>query len=132
MNHGTSRRSFLVSASGMVGMGMVGGATAAAAFPSILPASVLGRGGRAGPNDRVGLGLIGCGKRMFEMIGPFLNRPDTRVVAVCDVDTTRREHARSIVDGHYAKSPGSAAAPCVGYNDHREVLARKDVDAVVI
>jgi predicted dehydrogenase len=58
--------------------------------------------------------------------GSFLPKEGFQVVAVCDVDTTRREDARRIVDEHYAMEG------CAAYADHRELLAREDLDAVVI
>ena len=55
-------------------------------------------------------------------------------MAVCDCDTTRREHARKRVDEHYAKekTKGADSKGCKGYNDFRELLERGDIDAVVI
>jgi predicted dehydrogenase len=85
------------------------------------------------PNSQVALGFIGLGTQGRGLLGGFLNRNDTRVVAVCDVDTTRRENAKSIVEGHYAKATtGGTYKGCTGYNDFRELLARKDIDGVVI
>jgi predicted dehydrogenase len=70
------------------------------------------------------------------LLGGFLGQ-GTQVVAVCDVDTTRREDARKRVDEFYAQknaaaSPTAKAAGCAAYNDYRDLLARKDIDAVCI
>ncbi|MEY4940873.1 MAG: hypothetical protein RIQ93_2608, partial [Verrucomicrobiota bacterium] len=62
----------------------------------------------------------------------FINRDDVEVVAVCDVDTTRREAAKQRIEQAYAARSGSTYKGCATYNDFREVLARKDIDAVVI
>ena len=58
--------------------------------------------------------------------------PDTQVVAVCDVDTTRRDHHRKMVDEFYSIKGNTEYQGCTGYKDFRDLLARKDIDAVVI
>src|SRR5207244_8138223 len=56
-----------------------------------------------------------------------------QVLAVCDVDTNRREHARKTVEARYAAQIKSGTyRGCGAYNDYRELLRRKDIDAVVI
>lgn len=72
------------------------------------------------------MGFIGVGKRALELIGPFMDSPDVRVVAVCDVDTRRRENARAIVDKKYGSKD------CAAFVDYHELLAHNDVDAVFI
>ncbi len=114
MTHPMTRRSFV--AAGAVG----------AVAPLFVPSTLLGRLGRMGVNDQVGVGFIGMGKRSFELLGPFLGRSECRVTAVCDVDTTRREHAKKQVDAKYGNSD------CGAHVDYQELLARPDVDAVVI
>lgn len=84
------------------------------------------------PNDRLGIGMIGMGTMNGSHHGSWLNRPDTQVVAVCDVDTTRREHYKKKTEEHYSKKAGADYKGCGAYNDFRELLARKDVDAVCI
>lgn len=79
------------------------------------------------------LGFIGCGKRAFELLPAFLKREDCSVLAVCDVDTTRREHCKKMTDDHYGKTAKDAARKaCEGFNDYRDLLKRADIDAVVI
>jgi predicted dehydrogenase len=81
----------------------------------------------------VTLGFIGMGTQGRGLLSGFLNRADTQVIAVCDVDTTRREHARKTVEDYYAKKsdrPGFKG--CLASNDFREVLARPDIDGVVV
>ena len=58
--------------------------------------------------------------------------PDTQVVAVCDVDTTRRDHHRKVVDEFYSIKGNKEYQGCTGYKEFQELLARKDIDAVVI
>ena len=63
----------------------------------------------------------------------LLTYPDVQVVAVCDVDTWRRENAQQVVDDAYAaRRTAGDYAGCVGYVDFRDLLARDDIDAVVI
>jgi len=63
----------------------------------------------------------------------FLHSGDTQIVAVCDVDSGRREGARKAVEAHYsARRPKGTYQGCAAYNDFRELIARDDIDAVVI
>lgn len=114
-----SRRSFLKTSA------------VAAAAPLILPSRIWSAESK--PNDRVTLGFIGMGKMNAGHLGGFLGKPEVQVVAVCDVDTTRRENAKRIVTEHYAKKTDAGEYKgCEAYGDFRELLARKDIDAVVI
>jgi len=99
--------------------------------PFILPSRIWAA--EAQPNERITLGFIGVGTQGRGLLGGHLRSKDTRVLAVCDVDTTRRENAKKMVDEQYAKDANAASAKgCDAYNDFRELLARKDIDAVVI
>lgn len=104
--------------------------TIAAAAPFILPSHIWSA--ETKPNSRLTLAFIGNGTQGKGLMGGFLGKKETQVVAVCDVDTTRREDAKKRVEDHYAKQTGSDYKGCAAYNDFREVLARKDIDAVVI
>jgi predicted dehydrogenase len=73
-----------------------------------------------GANERINLGLIGAGDRGTHVMTLFQNNPSIHVVAVCDIYS---ERVRAVQQ----KAPG--AATCA---DHRAVLARNDVDAVLI
>jgi predicted dehydrogenase len=108
------------------------GATAALAAPAIVPSSVLGRN-RPTPSERLTIGFIGIGVMSRGHLSRFLGYSDVQVVAVCDVDKTRREHAQKMADDKYAEAVKSGEAKaCDAYVDFCELLARKDVDAVVI
>lgn len=101
-------------------------ALAAAAFPSILPGSVLGKNGKVTPGNRVTLGCIGVGPQGRGDMGGFLGQADVQVVGVCDVAKTNLEAARAQVNQKYHD------AGCAVFGDYRELLARKDIDAVLI
>lgn len=113
-----SRRSFLQTAAGAV------------AAPFILPSRVWSA--ETAPNARLNIGFIGMGKMNGGHLGNFLGRENVQVVAVCDVDTNRREHAKKRVEEAYGKKAGGGYKGCAAYNDFRELLARKDIDAVVV
>ena len=100
------------------------------AAPLILPRRVWSA--EAAPGKRLTVGCIGMGKQMKGHLGNFINRDDVEVLAVCDVDTTRREAAKRRVDEAYTAKAGTTYRGCAAYNDFREVLARKDIDFVAI
>jgi predicted dehydrogenase len=116
--HELSRRWFLQRA----------GATSLAglAFPTIVPASVRGGASGVAPSDKIGVALIGAGPQGQGVMKRFLAEEDARVVAVCDVKSDQRQMARELVDGHYQDRS------CATFTDFREVLARPDVDAVIV
>lgn len=99
--------------------------------PWIISAA-LGAEARKGANDRITMGFIGTGKQGGGLLHNFLNHPDTQVLAVCDVDTTRRDHFGKTVDDFYRVKGNSEYKGCAKYKDFRDLLARKDIDAVVI
>jgi predicted dehydrogenase len=117
-NHGnTTRREFL--------LGTAAAATAAS-LTSVLPARVLGRDGAVAPSERIVLGIIGIGPRCIYNLGAMLQFDDVRCVAIADVQANRREAGKSLVDLHYGDRD------CVLYRDFREMLQRKDIDAVMV
>jgi len=78
------------------------------------------------------MGFIGVGTQGGGLLHNFLNQPNTQIVAVCDVDTTRREHHRKVVDEFYSIKGDKTFKGCVEYKEFPELIARKDIDAVVI
>jgi len=97
-----------------------------AALPVITPGSALGRAGRPSANDRIGVGCIGVGPQGQGDMGNFLNQKDAQVIAVCDVMQDHLNQARDRVNQHYQNRD------CATHADFRELLARKDIDAVLI
>jgi predicted dehydrogenase len=114
-----------------------------AAAPAFVPASVLGQAGRPPAGNRVTMAVIGTGNQGTGDMRGLLRDPRVQIVAVCDVNRMSpgywngamggREPARSIVEWHYARDKRSGTFKgCDMYEDFREVLARKDIDAVLI
>ena len=94
--------------------------TAALGFPTIISASA------KGANERISLGCIGVGSMGTGNMKTFLQQDDCRVVAVCDARHDRMGQAKNLVDKHYEDQG------CAAIADFRELLARKDIDAVMI
>lgn len=101
------------------------GAPAILGFPAIVPRKVLGKGVTA-PSDRITMASIGVGSMGTGDLMSFLTRDEVRVAAVCDVREGARQRAKRLVD----QKNGDAA--CAVYNDFRELLERRDIDAVSI
>jgi len=94
-------------------------AGAAVAAPMILPSRLFGQNA---PSNKITLGVIGSGSKGYGGMLNFMSNPASQVVAVCDVNRKHRDRA-----GDKAKIPADRR-----YNDFRELLARDDVDAVLI
>ncbi|MGD0092830.1 MAG: Gfo/Idh/MocA family oxidoreductase [Planctomycetota bacterium] len=101
-------------------------AAALAAAPCVLPASVLGADGAASPSERIVMAGIGIGGRGSSDLQSLMHFPDCQFVAVAEVRKERRDAVKGMIDGHYRNKD------CQTYGDFREVLARKDIDAVLI
>jgi predicted dehydrogenase len=111
-----------------------------AATLTIIPRSALGLGGKP-PSARINMGFIGTGTQGTQHIaggpwtttGGFLGRDDTQVVAVCDVETPRRDAARQRVEAHYAEKQSKGQYNgCKSHADFRDLLADRNIDAVLI
>lgn len=113
----SSRRKFLVQ-SALAASGI--------ALPTIIPASALGRDGATAPSERITLGVIGFGPRCTYDLRPMLEFGDVRCLAIADVQAKRRDAGKEMVDKAYGNSD------CKTYRDFREVLDRRDIDAVLI
>ncbi len=100
------------------------------AFPTIVPASVFGK---HAPSNRINIGAIGTGRisRVHDMPG-VLKFDAARIMAVCDLDTKRAGEAKELVNKYYSDKTGKPYDGVQVYHDHRELLANKDVDAVLI
>ncbi|MEI6534149.1 MAG: Gfo/Idh/MocA family oxidoreductase [Verrucomicrobiaceae bacterium] len=111
-NSPPSRRRFLQSAA------------AAASAPFILPGRIWSAD--TSPNARINIGFIGLGTQGRGLLNRFLQYPEFKVVAVSDVDTTRRESAKETINKKYENSD------CKATSDFREITENKSIDAVCI
>jgi predicted dehydrogenase len=119
MMSGINRREFLKR-----------GAAGVAVAPWVIPGAVRGA---VTANERIGIGLIGRGTMGSGHLNRLVRDPGVQLLAVCDVDATRRDAGKQAVEAAYAADRASGSyAGCAAYNDYRELLARKDIDAVVI
>ena len=107
-----SRRSFLQTALG------------AATAPVFIPANVLGADA---PSRKITVGFIGMGGHgTHHNLKHYLKQPDAQVLMACDVDSNHLSRAKERIDTHYGNRD------CATTKDFREVLARPDIDAVMI
>ncbi len=115
-SHKMTRRCFL------------GGAGAAIAGPYVVASTALGGQGRAPASQRIVMGAIGIGGRAIgqQVLQNFLAEPEVQMVAVCDVQRQRREAGQTVVNDTYGNRD------CAAYRDLRELLARSDINAVLI
>jgi predicted dehydrogenase len=88
---------------------------------------VLGADGKVAPSNRITVGFIGVGEHGTTWnLSYYLKLPAAKVIAVCDVDSHHLERAKETVDEHYENSD------CSTTKDFREIIARPDIDAVMI
>jgi len=104
----------------------------ASAAPLIVPSSVLGADGSVPPSERITVGVIGTGKQGLSHARVLVGLPQAQVLAVCDPDREKRRKAKQLVDDWASPPPANPSKGCAEYNDFRELLARKDIDAVWI
>jgi predicted dehydrogenase len=99
-------------------------------MPTLIPASVLGR---QAPSNRINIGMLGTGRQAINanLKNGFLQLGNCRVVAVNDVDSWRMALAEKTVNEAYAKE-GRSYKGVRSYGDYRDLIADKDVDAVMI
>jgi predicted dehydrogenase len=98
----------------------------AVAAPTIIPASALGRGAQAAPSERVTLGVVGWGMQGPGNTSAFLALKDCQVVAACDIDKNHLNAAVSTINEKYGNTD------CKAYHDYHELMARPDIDAVML
>jgi predicted dehydrogenase len=119
-NQGLSRRKFLRQA------------TVMSTF-MIVPRFVLGGKGFTAPSDKINLGFIGNGRQGTGLSNNFLQLEEAQVVAACDVYASKLNNFVARANKFYAEKKGQASYNgCKAYQDFRELLANKDINAVVI
>ena len=108
------------------------GAVGTFGFPTIVPANVLG--GKDAPSNKINIAQIGCGRiaRTHDLPGTWKHEK-ARIMAVCDLDRHRTEETKQLVEEYYTKKTGQSNYIDVKmYDDYREMLLNKDIDAVMI
>lgn len=118
-----NRREFLKSATAVVaGTTLLG--------PTVVPSRVFGA---ESPSNRIAAGFIGVGRMGLDDLREVLGFKQAQVVAVCDVDSKRANHAKQLVEAHYGRQSSSQTYKgCAAYRDFMELVERKDIDAVLI
>ncbi len=102
-------------------------ALAATAATAPLAGNVLGA------NERIAVGLIGAGGMGRANLTDFLKNPDVEVAAICDVNQLNLEKALGMVGGTGATgATGGTGGRPAAYRDFRQLLERKDIDAVIV
>ena len=117
------RRDFINNSVKTVAAGLV--------FPTIVPSTVFGKNA---PSNKINIGQIGCGRiaRDHDLPGTWQHE-QARIMAVCDLDRNRLEDGKKLIDGFYAKKTGNTGyMDTKMYDDYRELLQNKDIDAVMI
>ena len=98
----------------------------ALAAPNILTSCATAGRPRKSANERITMGVVGWGMMGPDNTEAFLNLPDCQVVAACDLDRDHLGEAVNTINGHYKNKD------CRAYHDFREMMARKDIDAVML
>jgi predicted dehydrogenase len=120
-----SRRTFLASA------GKAAAATTmVAGFPAIVPSTVFGR---TAPSNQITIGAIGVGRisRAHDLPGIW-QYDEARIIAACDLDSRRVAEGKQFINDYYSKKTGKPYDGVTTYGQYHDLLANKDIDAVVI
>ena len=99
---------------------------AALAVPTLIPRRALGLPGAPAPSQRITLGLVGCGNMGTSNAEAFLALKGCQVIAACDVDQKHLDNGVNLVNKKYQNHD------CKPYHDYRELMARTDIDAVML
>ena len=100
------------------------------AAPYLVPSSIFGADA---PSERINIGCIGVGRMGLGDITDIQGFKEVQIIAVCDVDSKRADYAKKVVEEKYAaQSQAGTYKGCTSYGDYRELLQRKDIDAVMI
>lgn len=98
--------------------------------PTIVPSSVFGK---TAPSNQINVGMIGTGRQAVHanLKNGFLKLENCRVIATNDVDMWRMNNATKIINDAYSKA-GKSYKGVKEYDDYRDVIGNKDVDAVMV
>jgi len=121
-----SRRKFLKDT-----IKLTAGTVALNSFPIIVPSSVFGKNA---PSNKINIGQIGCGRiaRTHDLAETF-KYDQAHIMAIADLDRNRLQLGKKLVEGWYTKKTGNENYVDIKtYDDYHELLANKDIDAVII
>lgn len=117
-------------------------AAAAITLPVIIPACSRGKNGHVAPSDRINLAFIGSGNQAMNDIRDFITDRRVQITGICDVNRQStgywdgkpggREVGIKLVNDTYSQLYNKKYDACRGFEDFREVIARKDIDAVEV
>jgi len=112
------------------------------AVPTIISACARGKNGHTAPSDRINLAIIGSGNQAMNDINDFITDKRVQITGICDVNKRStgywdgklggRDIGINLVNGYYSKLSGKKYTACRGFEDFREVIAQKDIDAVEV
>jgi len=105
---------------------LAGTAGAAIGLPTFIPANALGRAGNPAPSNRIVMGIFGWGMMAPGNTEGLMKLNDCQIVASCNIDKNHLKQSLDTINGHYKNKD------CKPYHDYREMLVRKDIDAVMI
>lgn len=101
---------------------------------SIVPRFVIGGPGYKAPSDMINLGFIGTGKQSRSLLNSFKEKAN--IIAGADVDALKLNYFQSLLEKYYTNArkdgKGLDYKGFTAYEDYKEIIARKDIDAVVI
>ena len=121
-----SRRKFLKDT-----LKLTAGTITLSSFPTIVPFSVFGKNA---PSNKINIGQIGCGRiaRTHDLVETF-KYDQAHIMAIADLDRNRLQLGKKLVEGWYTKKTGNENYVDIKtYDDYHELLANKDIDAVMI
>lgn len=127
INPSFNRRDFVKTAV----KGSIVGSIALTGFPTIVPSSVFGK---SAPSNLINIGQIGCGRiALTHDLPETFRNENVRIIGVSDVDRSRQIGCKKLIEGWYAKKTGQSNYLDVKeYDDYHDMLANKDIDAVII
>ncbi len=98
--------------------------------PAVVPSAVFGKDA---PGNKINIGQIGCGRMGRSDVNGTIKFDHARFVAVCDVDSKRMADGKNMIEAYYNKKTGSSGYVDVKmYDDYKEMLLNRDIDAVII
>ena len=121
-NKKTTRRDFIIKSSASIAGTLI--------LPTVVPSSVFGK---TAPSNQINVGMIGTGRQAVgvNLNKGFLTLDKYRVIATNDVDSWRMQNATKVINEAYSKG-NKKYNGVTEYDDYRELIANKDVDAVMI